>query len=119
MVAPGENIYTIANRYGVTPKDIRKWNGLGSNRVAKGRRLRLHVDNGGVAFASAKTKKTEKDGAVKAGQKATPVVTKSNQTARVSGKSLTYKVQSGDSLYSIAKKYSGSFHRRTCRGPTG
>ena len=75
MVASGENIYTIANRYGVTPKDIRKWNGLGSNRVAKGRRLRLHVDNGGVAFASVKTKKTEKDGAVKAGQKATPVVT--------------------------------------------
>ena len=107
VVASGENIYTIANRYGVTPKDIRKWNGLGSNRVAKGRRLRLHVDNGGVAFASAKTKKTEKDGAVKAGQKATPVVTKSNQTARVSGKSLTYKVQSGDSLYSIAKKYPG------------
>ena len=107
VVAPGENIYTIANRYGVTPKDIRKWNGLGSNRVAKGRRLRLHVDNGGVAFASAKTKKTEKDVAVKAGQKATPVVTKSNQTARVSGKSLTYKVQSGDSLYSIAKKYPG------------
>ena len=35
------------------------------------------------------------------------VVTKSNQTARVSGKSLTYKVQSGDSLYSIAKKYPG------------
>ena len=107
VVASGENIYTIANRYGVTPKDIRKWNGLGSNRVAKGRRLRLHVDNGGVAFASVKTKKTEKDGAVKAGQKATPVVTKSNQTARVSGKSLTYKVQSGDSLYSIAKKYPG------------
>ena len=94
VVASGENIYTIANRYGVTPKDIRKWNGLGSNRVAKGRR-------------SAKTKKTEKDVAVKAGQKATPVVTKSNQTARVSGKSLTYKVQSGDSLYSIAKKYPG------------
>ena len=34
VVASGENIYTIANRYGVTPKDIRKWNGLGSNRVA-------------------------------------------------------------------------------------
>ena len=92
VVASGENIYTIANRYVVTPKDIRKWNGLGSNRVAKGRRLRLHVDNGGVAFASAKTKKTEKTGTV-------PV--------HASGKSLTYKVQSGDSLYSIAKKYPG------------
>ena len=60
VVAPGENIYTIANRYGVTPKDIRKWNGLGSNRVAKGKRLRLYVDNGGVAFASASTKTTAK-----------------------------------------------------------
>lgn len=92
VVAAGENIYTIANRYGVTPKDIRKWNGLGSNRVAKGRRLRLHVDNGGVAFASAKTQKTEKAEAV---------------SVSTSGKSLTYKVQSGDSLYSIAKKYPG------------
>ena len=53
MVLSGENLYTIANRYGVTAKDIRKWNGLGSNRVAKGKRLRLYVDNGGVAFASA------------------------------------------------------------------
>lgn len=92
VVAASENIYTIANRYGVTPKDIRKWNGLGSNRVAKGRRLRLHVDNGGVAFASAKTQKTEKAEAV---------------SVSTSGKSLTYKVQSGDSLYSIAKKYPG------------
>ena len=104
VVASGENIYTIANRYGVTPKDIRKWNGLSSNRVAKGRRLHLHVDNGGVAFASTKAKKAE---TAKTGQKATPVATGSNQTARVSGKSLTYKVQSGDSLYSIAKKYPG------------
>ena len=53
VVLSGENLYTIANRYGVTAKDIRKWNGLGSNRVAKGKRLRLYVDNGGVAFASA------------------------------------------------------------------
>lgn len=46
VVLSGENLYTIANRYGVTAKDIRKWNGLGSNRVAKGKRLRLYVDNG-------------------------------------------------------------------------
>ena len=67
----------------------------------------MHVDNGGVAFASAKAKNAEKAAPAKAVQKATPVVAKSNQTARVSSKSLTYKVQSGDSLYSIAKKYPG------------
>ncbi|WP_455629409.1 LysM peptidoglycan-binding domain-containing protein, partial [Parabacteroides sp.] len=87
------NLYTIANRYGVTAKDIRKWNGLGSNRVAKGKRLKLYVDNGGVAFASASapTKTTAK-----------PAAKSSIQKGFVS-----YKVQSGDSLYSISKKYPG------------
>lgn len=87
MVLSGENLYTIANRYGVTAKDIRKWNGLGSNRVAKGKRLRLYVDNGGVAFASAS------------------VATK--QIASANKDFVSYKVKSGDSLYSISKKYPG------------
>ena len=87
VVLSGENLYTIANRYGVTAKDIRKWNGLGSNRVAKGKRLRLYVDNGGVAFASAS------------------VATK--QIASANKDFVSYKVKSGDSLYSISKKYPG------------
>lgn len=45
-VASGENIYTISDRYGVTPKEVRQWNGLKSNRLASGRRLTLYVDNG-------------------------------------------------------------------------
>ena len=89
VVVAGENLYTIANKYGVTAKDIRKWNGLRSNRVAKGRRLRLHVDNGGVAFASSNTQKTDK-----------------KKSSTDSDKN-TYVVQSGDSLYSIAQKYPG------------
>ncbi|MBE6301273.1 MAG: LysM peptidoglycan-binding domain-containing protein [Parabacteroides distasonis] len=92
VVASGENIYTIANKYGVTPKDIRKWNGLRSNRVAKGRRLRLHVDNGGVAFASSNTQKTDKKDAT---------------VASSSKDKHFYVVRSGDSLYSIAQKYPG------------
>lgn len=117
-VASGENIYTIANRYGVTPKDIRKWNKLGSNRVARGRKLVLHVDNGGVAFAQAKTSakaksavNTQNDAKQedrKTEKKATPVAKQSNVLAKASVKGITtYKVQSGDSLYSIAKKYPG------------
>ena len=117
-VAAGENIYTIANRYGVTPQDIRKWNKLSSNRVAKGRRLVLNVDNGGVAFAQAKTstrqtaasqKEKEEEPVVKqAEKKATPVVVNSHLLTKASAKNTTtYKVQSGDSLYSIAKKYPG------------
>lgn len=110
MVLSGENLYTIANRYGVTAKDIRKWNGLGSNRVAKGKRLRLYVDNGGVAFASA-TKTPVKSTTVTA--KSTVTTTKKSasaatkQIASANKDFVSYKVKSGDSLYSISKKYPG------------
>lgn len=93
----GENLHTIADKYGVTAKDIRKWNGLTSNQVGRGRRITVYVDNGGVAFASNKK----------------PQVTSSKpeqtqQLVEASGKKyVTYTVQSGDSLYSISQKYPG------------
>lgn len=96
IVKSGENLYTIANRYGITAQDIRKWNGLRSNRVPKGRRLKLYVDNGGVAFASASK-------ASKSSTQTTPT-----RSAGMSDKGyVSYKVKSGDSLYSICKKYPG------------
>ncbi len=95
VVLSGENLYTIANRYGVTAKEIRKWNGLGSNRVAKGKRLRLYVDNGGVTFAS--TAKTPSK----------PAAATSRQVASGNKNYVSYKVKSGDSLYSISRKYPG------------
>ena len=106
VVLQGENPYTIANRYGVTAKDIRKWNGLGSNRVAKGKRLKLYVDNGGIAFAAAKpTTSTTKSTASSSTAK-TAITTKA--AISTNGKEfIAYTVKSGDSLYSIAKKYPG------------
>ena len=106
VVLQGEHLYTIANRYGVTAKDIRKWNGLGSNRVAKGKRLKLYVDNGGIAFAAAKpTTSTTKSTASSSTAK-TAITTKA--AISTNGKEfIAYTVKSGDSLYSIAKKYPG------------
>ena len=106
VVLQGENLYTIANRYGVTAKDIRKWNGLGSNRVAKGKRLKLYVDNGGIAFAAAKpTTSTTKSTASSSTAK-TAITTKA--AISTNGKEfIAETVKSGDSLYSIAKKYPG------------
>lgn len=99
----GENLYKIADKYGVTAREIRRWNGLGSNRVSKGKRLTLYVDNGGVAFASATTTKA-KESAASATQTAKPAVA-SALTAEDGY--ISYKVQSGDSLYSISQKYPG------------
>ena len=111
VVLQGENLYTIANRYGVTAKDIRKWNGLSSNRVPKGKRLKLYVDNGGIAFAVAKPKATPSStnkAKTNSTQSATAQTTVTVKAATTSGKGfVAYTVKSGDSLYSIAKKYPG------------
>lgn len=95
----GENLHVVGNKYGVTAKDIRKWNGLGSNRVAAGKKLTLYVDNGGVAFAS----KTKTDASVTKTSSAKPAV----NLVKENSEYLSYRVQSGDSLYSISKKYPG------------
>lgn len=91
----GENLHVVGNKYGVTAKDIRKWNGLGSNRVATGKKLVLYVDNGGIPFAS----KTKTD--------ATTTAKATTNTLTENSEYLSYRVQSGDSLYSISKKYPG------------
>jgi len=49
VVKKGETLLKIANRYGVTSANIRKWNKLGSKvkQVAAGRKLTLYIDSGG------------------------------------------------------------------------
>lgn len=95
IVLKNENIYTIANRYGVTPQEIKKWNRLSSNRLARGKRLKLYVDNGGV-YLSAKNAQKEKAASVSPAQK-----------AEKKDGYIAHKVRSGESLYSIASKYPG------------
>lgn len=97
VVLKDENIYSIANRYGVTPSDIKKWNKLSSYRLQRGRRLKLFVDNGGVMLSSKKT------------QNNTNTSTASAPTSKqANDKFISYKVRSGESLYSIASKYPGT-----------
>lgn len=95
IVLKNENIYTIANRYGVTPQEIKKWNRLSSNRLARGKRLKLYVDNGGV-YLSAKNAQKEKAVSASPAQK-----------AEKKDGYIAHKVRSGESLYSIASKYPG------------
>lgn len=89
-VQANETLYTIANQYGITAKDIRGWNKLNTNKVAKGTRLTLYINNGGLSF-------------VNLSDKGNPVSAKEESKS----KNNLYKVKSGDSLYLIAKKYPG------------
>ncbi len=91
IVLRNENIYTIANRYGVTARDIKKWNRLSSNRLPRGKRLKLYVDNGGVLLSAKSASKAKATHATSAKQDGY----------------IAHKVKSGESLYSIASKYPG------------
>ena len=94
-VKTGETVYTIANLYGVTAQNLRSWNGIRGSRVTSGSKLRVNIDNGGLTFAAQNTV---------AGTNQNSIIA---QSADNSQGFVTYKVQSGDSLYAIAKKYPG------------
>lgn len=111
-VQSGENLYIIANRYGVTAQNIRKWNRLRSNRVRRGKRLIIHIDNGGITYAAKEKGEGEEVGALRtANRRGRDSSTTASQTKKAKKtpqkKYISYKVRSGDSLYRIARRYPG------------
>lgn len=87
-VKSGDFLGRIAERYGVGVSQIRNWNGLRSNNLRIGQRLTIYprrIPGASVASAAPKT----------AAQKSFPAGTK------------THTVKSGDSLWTISKKYPG------------
>lgn len=87
-VKSGDFLGRIAERYGVGVSQIKNWNGLRSNNLRIGQRLTIYprrIPGASVASAAPKT----------AAQKSFPVGTK------------THTVKSGDSLWTISKKYPG------------
>lgn len=113
-VASGENLYIIANRYGVTAQNIRKWNRLKSNRVPRGKRLVIHVDNGGISYGASTQQESGSLAAIAATVSRTTPSSSSTVKSQSQKKStnsqkgyVSYKVRSGDSLMKIARKYPG------------
>ena len=121
-VKSGENLYTIANKYGVTAQSIRKWNNLRTNRVPRGKRLTIYIDTGGVSYegrstddsdgertTTARSASTRKYSAAKArtatARKAAASRKKKKTTARKSTRSTTAKK-------STARKKTGKARKR-------
>ena len=102
----GETVYTIANLYGVTAQNLRKWNGLSGSRITPGRKLRVYIDNGGLAFASQNTSAPASQNTAASLPVTAQRNTSANAVTSPSGY-ISYQVRSGDSLYTIAKKYPG------------
>ena len=88
-VKSGDYLGKIAGKYRVSVAQIKKWNGLTSNNIRIGQRLRIY--KGGVVPSSS--------GSSSSSTKST------SSPATQSGDKVTYTVQSGDSLGKIAEKY--------------
>ncbi len=87
-VRSGDFLGKIASKYGVKISQLKRWNGLKTNSLKVGQRLTIHP------------RYPEK---VKRKKKKKQSKTKISKLKTVT----SYTVQNGDSLYSIAKRYSG------------
>ncbi|MDF4201462.1 LysM peptidoglycan-binding domain-containing protein [Maribacter sp. SA7] len=85
-VRDGDFLGKIAERYGVRVSQLKQWNGLRSNNLRIGQRLTIYPRKN--ASSSVKPKQTP------------------SRTA-VAGNSKTHEVRSGDSLWTISRKYPG------------
>ncbi|MGJ8591458.1 MAG: LysM peptidoglycan-binding domain-containing protein [Aquaticitalea sp.] len=89
-VRSGDYLGKVARKYGVRVSDIKKWNGLRSNNLKVGQRLKIYSHSS--TSSSSTSNSTDNS---------------SNSKAIVSTNAKTYKVRSGDSLWSISQKFSG------------
>jgi len=86
-VKSGDYLGKIARKFGVRVSQIKQWNGLRSNNLRIGQRLTIYPRNPSVSSSP----------------KSTTTVTKTVDV----GNKKTYKVQKGDSLWSISQKFPG------------
>ncbi|MBR7026995.1 MAG: LysM peptidoglycan-binding domain-containing protein [Bacteroidales bacterium] len=93
-VKSGDTLGAIARRYGTTVNNIKSWNGLRSNTIKVGQRLRIY----GKGSAPATTASSSSSSSSSSG---TTVATTS------SGGYVTYTVKKGDTLWEISNKFDG------------
>lgn len=112
-VRRGDNLNQIANKYGVTIADLKKWNGLKKNAISYGKSLKI-VTNESVVRTIKTQHKEDKNPTeiVSNNQKVALADSKINKTEKTdtvsSNKQANYIIQKGDNLGNIAKKFNVS-----------
>ncbi len=100
-IQQGDNLSSIAVKFGVSVHELRVWNNLSGNTIYAGKKLVVYTDGGGQPKQKAtnSTVKTK-------GQIIVPIERNSF------GKDVvTYTVNPGDTLWDIAKKYNTSVEK--------
>ncbi len=98
----GDNLSKIARQYGVTVRDLMRWNKLRSTRIYAGQRLVIYVSRNRLS------KSTKQVTATTTNRKSSKPVQTQNQ---YSGKTKTYIVKEGDTLFDIARRYNISLEK--------
>lgn len=96
-VKPGDNLYRIALAQGVTIDDLKKWNSLSTDALQVSQQLQI---------GSATAESTAPAQAVSQ----TPATAAPAAAASTASTGDVYRVQSGDSLYKIGKKFNMSIN---------
>ena len=103
-VEPGESLASIAEKYGVTPAEIKASNNLRRNAVRVGQQLRIATASGsGADVAEANAAYAESRNVVRASSSKSSSSASSKKAT--SSKPTTHKLKRGESLSSLAKKY--------------
>ncbi|MDP4201414.1 MAG: LysM peptidoglycan-binding domain-containing protein [Bacteroidota bacterium] len=97
-VRKGETLSEIADKFGVSVSQLKKWNGLSKNKVKPGTYLTVQMTEKEVPVKEAKA-----EAAPKASKKET--VNEEEQATKTVTSRKTYKVRKGDTLSGIADKY--------------
>lgn len=108
-VKKGEHLQGIAKHYKCTVGDLKSWNKLKGNNIAKGQKLAIYVLTRKKSDKVALKTTTEKQPATSV------VVTKQksdlNNSEITDSKFVWHTVQSGDSLWKIAQRYEGTVEK--------
>ena len=111
-VRRGDNLTEIANKYGVTIADLKKWNGLKKNSVSYGKSLKILTSESVVRTIKTQPKEDKNPTEIVSNNQKVVVsekINKAEKTDTVSAdKPEYYVVQKGDNLGNIAKKFNVS-----------
>lgn len=100
-VASGESLASIAQRYNVTPEEIKSSNNLRRNAVRVGQQLRITTSTPQTVMESTVAAVTGKPATKSSASKSTAA----KSTPKKAAAPTTHKIRSGESLSTIAKKY--------------
>lgn len=100
-VRRGDTLITIADRFGVTLSDLRRWNRLRGNAVGAGRRLRVAAP--GITYGGSASPSTSESASSRRSKarEADP----SESVHGRNGRATSYRVRRGDTLGAIASRF--------------